>query len=148
MIIVDTKYSVSDEAAERLARACSLIASGMINELPLSRTEIEGSDIYVNVSEYKTHELNNSLWEAHRKYADIHYVIDGSEQIACAPSDAMTVTQEYSDATDAVLGRAEGEAVDLINGRYVVLLPDTAHCPGVMLGSPEKVKKAVIKVRL
>jgi YhcH/YjgK/YiaL family protein len=104
MIIVDTKYSVSDEAAERLARACSLIASGMINELPLSRTEIEGSDIYVNVSEYKTHELNNSLWEAHRKYADIHYVIDGTEQIACAPSDAMTVTQEYSDATDAVLG--------------------------------------------
>ena len=148
MIIVDAKYNVSNEAAERLARACSLIASGTIHELPLGRTEIEGSDIYVNVSEYETHELNNSLWEAHRKYADIHYVIDGSEQIACAPTDAMMVTQEYSDETDAVLGYAEGEKVDLSNGRYVILLPDTAHCPGIMLDFPKRIKKAVIKVRL
>ncbi len=148
MIVVDTKYNIIDEAAERLVKACSLIASGTINELPLSRTEIEGSDIYVNVSEYQTHELNNSLWEAHQKYADIHYVIDGYEQIAYAPTDAMTVMQGYSDETDAVLGYAGGEAVDLSNGRYVVLLPDTVHCPGVMLGFPERVKKAVIKVRL
>ena len=148
MIVMDTKYSVSGEAAGRLTRANSLITAGAINGLPLGRTEIDGSDIYVNVSEYETHEHNASLWEAHRKYADIHCVIDGSERIACAPTDAMAVSQEYSDETDAVLGYAEGETVDLSNGLYVVLFPDTAHCPSVMLGSPEKVKKAVIKVRL
>lgn len=79
MIIVDTKYSIADDAAERIKRACSLIASGVIKEMPLGRTEIDGSDIYVNVSEYETHELDSSLWEAHRKYADIHYIINGSE---------------------------------------------------------------------
>ena len=144
MIIVDAKYSVSVEAAERFVRACCLISSSTINELPLGRTETEGLDIYVNISKYQRHELNNSLWEAHRKYADIHYVINSSEQLTCAPTDAMTVTQEYSDKTEDVLGYGDGKAVDLSRGRYVVLLHDTAHCSGVMLAFPERVKKAVI----
>lgn len=148
MIIVDTKYCISDEAAVRLVRACGFITSGVVNKLPLGRTEIEGSDIYVNVSEYETHKLDFNLWEAHREYADIHYCIVGSEQIAYAPISAIAITQEYSDETDVVFGYAEGETVDLSNGRYVILLPDTAHCPGILIGSPNRTRKAVVKVRI
>lgn len=60
----------------------------------------------------------------------------------------MRVTQEYSDETDAVLGYAEGDNVELVNGRYAIVLPATAHCPGILRGSPEKVRKAVVKVKL
>ena len=43
--------------------------------------DISGDDIYVNIQDYNTKPKENGLWEAHRKYIDIQFMIEGSELI-------------------------------------------------------------------
>lgn len=42
---------------------------------------IDGDDIFVNIVEYKTCEKEDRFWEAHKKYIDVHLMLDGCERI-------------------------------------------------------------------
>ena len=43
--------------------------------------EIDGKDIFVNIVEYDTCEKEDRFWEAHKKYIDIHLMLDGIERV-------------------------------------------------------------------
>ena len=42
---------------------------------------IDGERFFVNIVEYETTLPENRFWEAHRKYLDVHLMLDGQEQI-------------------------------------------------------------------
>ena len=67
------------ETWERIQKAIDCIRSGKLDELAPGRHELfDGA--YINVFEYQT--KTEGLYEAHRKYIDIHYLIRGCEIIS------------------------------------------------------------------
>ena len=131
------------ETWERIQKAIDCIRSGQLDDLTPGRHELfDGA--YVNIFDYQTKE--EGLFEAHRKYIDIHYLIRGCERIRIADVGEMHVEKEYDAEGDCLLGSAEGNPYLLQEGQYMVVLPEEAHLPGIQAGSPESVRKAVLKV--
>ena len=131
------------ETLKRVQDAIVRIRSGELDSLDCGRHEWSNG-VFVTVSSYQTKE--SGMYEAHRKYIDIQYILDGSERIDVADVEKMRITQDYAEDKDLVFGEAEGTPYYLNAGQYLVLYPEEAHRPGMKAGSVGTVKKAVIKV--
>lgn len=113
------------------------------------RNDIAGNDVFALVQQYDTAAPSGLKFEAHRLYADIHFMLAGEEMIELAPTDALLESRPYSEKEDAALftGRSAGSLL-LRPGQFVVLYPGEGHKPGCLVDKPESVRKVVVKVRL
>ena len=101
------------------------------------------------VSEYVTKERNPKGYEAHLKYADVQFLLAGSEHLRCCPLEYLTPATDYDEASDCrfyVDQPGSGVAVRLGSGYFAVVFPDDAHIPQLAVAEPEGVKKVVVKV--
>ncbi len=126
---------------------------GIKNALKLLKTMEYGknaSDMTVNFSETMTLDTdsagNKKLFEAHRKYIDLHYIIDGTEQFGYANVDKLTPVTEYDEKDDYILLRGEVSRITLNKGDFVIAFPEDAHIPALKYKNSEKVKRAVVKI--
>ena len=110
------------------------------------RTEIEGDTLFAIAQEYETRPREAGKWEAHRRYIDIQYLVEGEEAMGYAPLERLAVTQPYDAAKDCLLLQGEGSLVHLRAGEFAVFYPQDAHMPSLAIGTPSPVKKVVIKV--
>lgn len=100
----------------------------------------------MNINEFMTDDVENRLWEAHRRYIDIHLVLEGTEQIDIAWAD-MLEAEEYSEEKDIQFLHGDKNAsVVLGAGDFAVCYPKDIHRPGVAVNEKSEVKKAVFKV--
>lgn len=118
------------------------------NALEKGKFFIEDSKLFGFYSEYKTHTDEQQIWEAHRKYLDIQFLVSGQEIIEYSDLKNMSIAEEYSDETDAVLGTCD--KVDyrfkMEEESFLILFPEEAHLPGVT-GENESInQKIVIKI--
>jgi YhcH/YjgK/YiaL family protein len=117
--------------------------------LAKGRYELEGADLFVNVDEYITKNEEDALFEAHRKYADIQYVVTGEEQIGVVPLEKTSVTEPYNEEKDIVfLSTAEVNYRPATPEQFFVFFPENAHRPCVKAGDNANVRKIVVKVRI
>lgn len=107
--------------------------------------EIDGETVYAFIQEYETKPVNDTP-EAHRKYADIQYLLDGEELIGVAPLSAMTEEVEAHPERDIWFYHGPTDPVRIGNGRFAVFFPEDAHAPGISAGKPSPVRKCVVKV--
>ena len=111
--------------------------------------EIDGKDVYAMHQIYTTKSDEGRLYENHKEYVDVQYVLEGTEIIRVTDAGGLSVTNEYNSENDvALFALADGTDVKLGPGDFVVLFPHDAHVPQLMSGSPDDVKKIVIKVRV
>ena len=117
-----------------------------VEELPLGRTEIDGSRVFVNVMEADTRPEEGAHYEVHRKYIDLQMDLEGSEDIlvsSCYTSDA----NGFDDAADIGFGDGPlGNLSRLGDGMFALFLAGESHMPTVSNGSCTHVKKAVFKI--
>ncbi|HMT12359.1 MAG TPA: YhcH/YjgK/YiaL family protein [Ignavibacteria bacterium] len=119
-----------------------------LRQFPDGKHEIEGEDVYVIISSYTTKSPEESHPEAHRLYADIQYMIRGSEIIAYDLFNDHKVYKEYDPEKDFLLYEAVQNSITLREGTFAVFFPQDIHQPGLIINEPAHVKKAVVKVRL
>jgi len=146
--IVDNagRYFASDS---RFGKGFAYLRS-LNRHTPDGRYPLESDGLYVLVMTYQTKARADARLEAHRLYADIQVVLDGSELCEWAPAKGLTVAEAYDPSRD-VLFYADVPNVDLLAltpGRFAVFYPEDAHKPSCHLGKPSTVRKAVVKVRL
>ena len=148
-MIVDTlknreSYILSDnfkKAFEFLnATDCLTISSG--------RHEIDGDRVYANVVEYQT--KDEGVFEAHRDYADIQFVVKGAEAMEYLNIANGKVKKEYSKEGDYALYEDSDKASRLVinAGEYAIFMPDDLHKPCLFAGNNRDVKKIIVKVKL
>lgn len=115
---------------------------------PEGKYEIDGENVFCNVQVYDTKPREEQKYEAHHDYADIQIVLQGEESVLWAPQKGLTVVKPYE--TDYELYALDKDPTDVVlkPGRFVVLFPQDAHAPCTVHGSIQKVRKAVIKVKL
>lgn len=106
-------------------------------------------NIRVNVEIYTTKLRSDALFEAHRKFVDIQFIIEGKEIITL--SDVENMTSEitpYSDSKDIVFYTNNLSGVDHVvgKGEWLVIEPGKAHMPCICVNGQSIVKKAVFKI--
>ena len=83
------------------ARVFSVVSDFMesrdVKTIPTGRYDL-GRGCYVNVDCYETRQ--NARFEAHKRFVDVQLMVEGQEQILCAPLPHGTVTQPYSEEKD------------------------------------------------
>jgi biofilm protein TabA len=116
--------------------------------LPLGRTPIEGDDVFALVSEGLSRPPQDVRFEAHRRYIDVQYVLEGQEAIGCAPCASLATSEPYDKAKDVEFFRAPGNyaRIALRPGRFAVFAPEDGHQPGCDLDGAHTVRKVVVKV--
>lgn len=112
---------------------------------PGEKIVIDGDKVFALIQEYETKEAND-LPEAHRKYADIQYLIDGEEWIGVAPLEDMTEEAEARPDGDIWFYRGPTGRVKIGGSRFAIFFPEDAHAPCIAAGSPVRVRKCVVKV--
>lgn len=102
------------------------------------------------VSEYKTKEVNEYGYEAHKKFIDIQYLLKGSEKICCLPLDQLIETKPYSEENDAAFYTTEQNPIEMTleSGYFAIFYPQDGHMPGLCVNEKMDVKKVVVKVRI
>ncbi len=135
-------------ASPGLAKAFKFLAAADLNALPNGRHEIEGDSLYASVMTYDTKPLDKAVWEAHRRYMDVQYIITGQERMGYAPLGALTPRGDYNSEKDCILLDGAGSHFTVTQGMFAVFGPLDAHMPGVALAAPAPVKKIVVKVKV
>lgn len=108
-------------------------------------------EVYVNMCSYETKQRKDAMFEAHRKYIDIQYMISGKELITVESLEDMhrgKCISQYSQEGDAELYDMNINGTDylLSSGKAVILFPEDAHAPGICVDNPMYIKKAIVKV--
>ena len=148
MILDDLKNLYKYEGLSEYIKLCSdFLSSHDLESMKAGHYEIGGMNLYVNIDEYTTKEKNESLPEAHRKYADIQTVISGKEFIGYSDKKCLTET-EYNEEKDIEFLKGECEYFSAEKGRFFIFLPEEIHHPCIMNGKKEHVKKAVFKIKI
>ena len=87
-------------------------------------------------------------FEAHIKYIDIHYCIDGSEAIGYNDVSRLTATTDYNETDDYLLLSGESFNVILRPGDFCIVFPEDAHIPCLPADEGGRVLKAVAKIKV
>lgn len=107
--------------------------------------------VFVNIMTYETKLRKDAFYEAHRNYIDIQMILNGAEIISAEPLDVMHKAEclmAYDPEKDAEFYANNFDGVDSVftDGQYGIYMPQDGHMPGICVGGPAKVRKAVVKV--
>ncbi len=105
---------------------------------------VEGA--YVNVSKYDVPE-ENKIFEAHRIFADLQYVVEGDEVMRRALLENCSDGNEYDRSGDYILYKAAKNPAELHlhAGEFLYFDTQDAHAPGIR-GESTTVKKLIFKL--
>ena len=110
--------------------------------------EIDGERLFVNIVEYTTTAAKERFWEAHRKYLDVHVMLHGTEQIDLNFIQNMDV-KEFVEKDDFLpMDGEKNSSVVLRDGDFLICYPSDGHRTAGAVEEPEKIKKAIFKVRI
>ena len=106
-------------------------------------------DMFVGVDEYAPGE--NAIFEAHRAYIDVQYLISGDEEIAVVPISDGLLNKEYDSDLDAAFYMPAENAAEfklfMKAGTFAVFEPHDLHSPGRKYRA-DYVKKLIFKIKV
>ncbi len=113
--------------------------------------EIDGKRVFAMVQSYRTkQQTQEMMFEAHKKYIDLQYVVNGMEKIRWAKLDKVDLVEErYSSGGDIAF--YEGDAMfdfTLTKGTFLLLYPEDTHLPGLSAQKDINVRKIVFKIQV
>jgi YhcH/YjgK/YiaL family protein len=120
--------------------------------IPEGQTEIDGSEIYVLRSAYRSKVYSDCRFETHRRYADIQLVISGTELLEVRGREGLRVCEAHSVEKDIEFLDGDSRGANTVILSYpqaAVLFPDDAHKPCIAPNDiPGEIEKIVVKVLL
>ncbi|MCX6056472.1 MAG: YhcH/YjgK/YiaL family protein [Chloroflexi bacterium] len=124
--------------------AFSFLQSTDLESLSPGRIDLEGHLVYAMVQEYRTKPFHEGVWEAHRRFIDIQYMVRGVERVGFANLNTMKLG-DYVPERDFQPMTGKGQNLVLSAGSFMIFFSQDAHMPGLKWVSLKDVKKIVIK---
>lgn len=113
--------------------------------------EIDGKRVYAMIQSYKSKPQNEEMmFEAHKDYIDVQYIVQGIEKIRYSKLDKVSlVKEEYSKGKDIAFyeGYAQFDFT-LTKGTFLYLEPTDAHLPGLSAEKDTFNRKIVFKLHV
>ena len=147
-MIFDTLENIKNyEGLGRVYTALKFLADTDFSKVELGRCELQGDDIFYMVQSYET-DPDKTISEAHKKYIDIQFMVDGEEIIGVAPISCEKTETEAKPENDVWFYDCKTEPLTLFKNSFMVLYPNDLHCPGVAVNSAITCHKVVVKVKV
>ena len=131
-----------------LDEALRRITPEFLSGLGTERVDIIPGQVWCTKFTYETISDEESFFEAHENFLDIHLMLSGCERVEIA-SPAALQQFDSKPENDFYAYRGEGaHKLVLTPGNFLVVWPDDAHKIKMMLEHPETVTKSVFKVKI
>jgi biofilm protein TabA len=110
-----------------------------------TRHPIDGDRMYVSIDCVDGRGREGARLEAHRRYIDVQFTIDGDEEIGWKSlADCALTSTAYDEAKDVMFFRDRPDSwLSLPAGRLAIFFPDDAHAP---LAGRGTLNKAIVKI--
>ena len=128
----------------RLDEVLDRLNDGFLSTVGPETMPLEGDALYVTRFTYETLPLEDTFFEAHRRYLDVHLMVVGEERVELASPGGLELF-EHRDDFYAYRGAAE-QSLILRPGSFLVVFPEDAHRIKIQVNGPETVSKVVFKV--
>ena len=134
---------------ERLARGLDIICNTDFENIKDGKYIVDVDNIFYSVSRYKTRTLEQSRFEAHKKYIDIQFIAKGEELFGHSPLEELNMVTPYDDNNDiAFYDRPVSfSKIKFSQGMFAIVWPQDGHMPCVSMDQETDVLKIVVKVR-
>ena len=150
-MIFDRIENLKKYAVPQAAAILDFIAENDCVHFPDGEHEIDGRDLFVRVMDYDLKPAAENKFETHRIYADLQYVVRGTELIQVALPEDLAPTTDYDPGGDFRFYTATKGISDFVvqAGEFTVFYPGTPHRPSCLYKDNRgKVKKLVFKIRM
>lgn len=133
----------------RYEKAVDFLKNTDLVSLAPGKYEIDGKNVFANVTEYTTVPWEEAKYEAHHNYTDIQYMISGSETMTYARIDELTEKVPYNEEKDVVFYDNENPGLKVVvkAGEYMIFNPWDGHKPKAAAGEPAMIKKVIVKIK-
>lgn len=146
MILTNLKDCSRYEAIHPLFKQLfDYVRSHDLLSMPIGRIEIDGDRLFINNSEPDCVDEESQQLEVHRRYTDVHILLEGNERIGwSAIDDVKNVSKPYDEEGDYMFYSDRPTSwVDLTPGQVFVAFPEDPHAPICGKG---KIRKAIAKL--
>ena len=128
--------------------ALERINEEFFSSLGYERIDIIPGSVWCTKFTYDTIPDEESFFEAHEKFLDIHIMLEGRERVEISSPRDLTVFR--SEPQNDFWGyHGEGRVKPTIGpGEFLCVWPDDAHKIKMMINGPETVTKAVFKIKI
>lgn len=146
--LVDVQHEI--KMNERFQIALSFLIDGTYKNTKQERIHLMGEKVYARILKYQTIPFEDAKFEAHRKYIDIHYVVDDAETIWTIHTSKLHATSEYDPEKDVWFGLPDDligiSKITLSKDQLAVFFPTDAHAPKGLVVSSKMIDKIVLKI--
>jgi len=131
-------------------KAFAYLRTVNLDTLSVGKHLIDGENVFATVTEGATKPFEQTAWESHRKYIDLHLMIKGKERIGVMNPATAKVTDPYDAAKDLAHYDISTKGTYYIADPETLLIffPQNSHRPVIHVDGYDKVKKVVIKIRV
>ncbi|CAC13833.1 predicted coding region [Mycoplasmopsis pulmonis] len=121
-----------------------------LDKLVEGKTLLKNDDVFVVKVKMDGYNLESGLYEVHKKYADLHIVVDPREDIYYAQEEELkNLKKEFDTAADIKLYALDTtrNKLSLNSNEFVFFFPGEAHGPK-MIGENEIMDKIIFKIKM
>ena len=137
-------YSLSNN----LRKGFLWLKENNLETLEDGKYEIDGDRIFANVQSYET--KDDAPYEAHKKYIDIQYMINGEESVGVVDYNDCVTAEVYNDEKDVeFLECIKNDFYQVLRkGEFLIFYPQDVHKPSLKIDNNKSVKKVIVKVMI
>lgn len=106
----------------------------------------EKDDYFALVQEMETVHASEKPFELHKKYLDVHIVLEGEEVLEYEDIALLPAKDDYNPEKDVQKLGGEGQPVLIKEGMFCLVFDHDGHKPGCCNGTPAKLRKIVLKM--
>jgi YhcH/YjgK/YiaL family protein len=134
----------------RVEKALRFLQENDLASLKEGKTPIDGDDVVVNVWMNTTKPYSTAKLETHQEFLDLHYLVDGKEDIFCGFVQDTGGALEEKPEIDCRFYEGFSRPLPIGNHRFLLLFPTDTHAPGLNHQDKESQtnKKILIKIKV
>jgi YhcH/YjgK/YiaL family protein len=131
----------------REAKWEDLLSTAPNAERHSTRHPLDGERMYVSIDHLQGRGREGARLEAHRRYIDIQFTIEGHEEIGWKPlGDCAATAGAFDAARDVTFFSDRPDSwLSLPAGHFAIFFPEDAHAP---LAGRGTLKKAIVKIAI
>lgn len=149
-MIFDTIQNKKNYKQDKLLyQALCYLADLHPGEMPAPNTVLIPDTLFCNPVTLTSKPEEGLVYEAHKKYIDLHYIVEGVEGIATADITTLEMVTPYSREKDiGFLTGPEDGRYYVKPGQFMVCYPNDAHKVAIMKKTPAPIQKIVFKIKV
>ena len=138
---------------EKIRKAIQILRETDVTEMHHGKYPLDGDNLILQINEVTTGPKEEKRPEVHGKYIDVQYMVRGQELIGFYPDCGHgEVLEDLLEENDVLFYKEREDVNELMlpmtDGCYAIFFPEDVHRPCCQMGSPEAIKKIVLKVKV